>query len=153
MYSKLSGGIADKKGMKHNRRKTQRNLCAALVMISWTEDGGGTRTEIVALVDISATGACVHLEHPLPVEATVSLHHLQGKYEGRVRYCRPQKIGYSLGIAFEPGYRWTRLDFQPINLILGHAHVFLPSLRQYRHNVIRSRGPRPVRQPVAPLRS
>lgn len=86
-------------------------------MISWTEEGGVTRMEIAALEDISATGACLHLEHHIPAEATVSLHHPKGKYEGKVRYCRSQEMGYLLGIVFDPGYRWTRLDFQPSHLL------------------------------------
>jgi hypothetical protein len=102
--------------MKHHRRKTKRNLCAALVRIGWSEEDGSNRTEVGTLEDISATGACLHLENPIPSDITVSLHHPKGRYKGKVKYCRSQEIGYLLGIAFEPGHHWTRFDFYPSHL-------------------------------------
>lgn len=118
---KLLCGIADRKGMKHHRRKTKRNLCAALLLIRWSEDGGRLSTQICNLEDISATGACLHLEHFIPAETAVSLHHAKGEYKGKVKYCRSQEIGYLLGIAFDPGYRWNRFDFQPAHLVGSRA--------------------------------
>jgi len=103
--------------MKHNRRKAKRNLCAAIVSIHWTDDGGNKRTETATLEDISATGACLHLDYFIPREAKVSLYHPKGKYEGKIKYCAAQEPGYLLGIAFEPGNRWTRVDFQPPHLL------------------------------------
>src|SRR5262249_3254646 len=122
--SKLLIGIADKEGMRQHRRKIKRNLCAALLMVRWIEDGRNTRTELATLEDISATGACLHAEHSIPAETKVSLCHPNGKYRGKVKYCESQEIGYLLGIAFEPGHRWTRLDFQPSHLVeLPQVHL------------------------------
>ena len=103
--------------MSHHRRKKKRNMCAALLMISWTEGDGRSRSEMGTLEDISAKGACLHLEHSIPPETEVCLHYPKGKYQGKVKYCTLQKIGYVVGIAFDNGYRWSSLDFQPAHLI------------------------------------
>src|ERR1700746_3029972 len=111
--------------MKHHRRKTNGNLCAALRTVRWTEDGGNIRTELANLEDISPTGACLHMEQSIPAGAQVWLYHPKGKYKGKVKYCESQEIGYLLGIAFEARYRWTRLDFQPSHLVEVPRHDLL----------------------------
>ena len=86
-------------------------------MISWKEDDGRSRSETGTLEDISATGACLYLEHSIPAGTVVSLHYPKGKYQGKIKYCRFQEIGYSLGIAFDNRKRWSKLDFQPAHLL------------------------------------
>jgi len=86
-------------------------------MISWTEDQQGSRSEVGALEDISVTGACLHIEHSIPEGTSVSLHYPKGIYQGRVKYCKAQEIGYLLGVAFDRGHPWSRLDFQPAHLL------------------------------------
>jgi hypothetical protein len=92
-------------------------MCAELVAISWTEDSGHIRSDMATLEDISTTGACLQLEQPIPAGTIVALYYPKGKYEGKVKYCKSQQTGYSLGIAFEPGYCWSKLDFQPEHLL------------------------------------
>src|SRR5713226_2011609 len=99
------------------RREKKRNMCAELLTIRWSEDDGRSREEMVTLEDISATGACLHLEHSIQPETEVSLHYPRGKYQGKVKYCTSQEIGYVLGIAFDEGYRWSKADFQPSHLL------------------------------------
>ena len=115
----------DKKGMNHHRRKKQRNLCSDLLLVSWIEDDGRTRNEMAALEDISIAGACLHLDRFLPAGTTVSLYYPEGKYVAKVKYCQSQHIGFLAGLAFEPGYRWSPLDFQPSHLMIQRE---LPSL-------------------------
>jgi PilZ domain len=114
--SKLLDRIADMWEMNHHRRQKKRNMCAELVMIGWTEDGC-SRNETGTLEDISATGACLYLEHSIPAETEVSLHYPKGKYRGKVKHCTSQEIGYLLGIEFNNGNRWSKLDFQPAHLL------------------------------------
>ena len=82
-------------------------------MVNWTEADGRSRSEWGTLEDISATGACLHLEQSFAADASVTLLYPKGKYEGKVKYCISQQFGYLLGIEFDPGYRWSQLDFQP----------------------------------------
>ena len=75
------------------RREKNRNMCAELLTIRWSEDGR-VRDEMVTLEDISATGACLHMELSIPPETDVSLHYPGGEYQGKVKYCTSQEIGY-----------------------------------------------------------
>src|SRR5438105_2054878 len=99
------------------RRENKRNMCAELLAIRWTDEDGYGRTEMVSLEDISATGACLQLDHEIAPGTDVSLEHPKAKYEGKVKYCTYQEIGYVLGIAFNKGYRWSKTDFQPAHLL------------------------------------
>jgi hypothetical protein len=103
--------------MNHHRRKKKRNLCADLIAISWTEKSGRIRSDMGTLQDISAAGACLHLEQSIPAGTGVSLYYPKGKYDAKVKYCRSEQSGYLVGIEFDPGYRWSRRDFQPSHLI------------------------------------
>jgi len=123
---------ADTKEMNHHRRKKRRNLCAELLKVSWVEVDGRSRNEWGTLEDISVTGACLHLEHPIAEETDVTLHYPRGKYEGKIKYCISQQIGYSLGIAFDSGNCWSRLDFQPahaLELRLLQPNKLTPALQ------------------------
>jgi hypothetical protein len=86
-------------------------------MIGWTEADGRARRETATLEDIAPTGACLYLEESIPVGTKVSIYHEKGKYEGTIKYSTPQQIGYLLGIAFEPGHGWSRMDFRPSHLL------------------------------------
>jgi hypothetical protein len=99
------------------RRENNRSMCAELLTIRWTDHDGATRSEVAGLEDISTTGACLNLEHSILPETEVALHYPNGKYLGKVKYCTYHETGYVLGIAFDEGYRWSRLDFEPSHLL------------------------------------
>src|SRR6185436_13951307 len=99
------------------RREHNRNLCAELLTIRWTDPDGRSRSELASLEDISATGACLQLELAIPLDTEISLHYSTGKYEGKVKYCTYEEIGFVLGMAFDDGYRWSKTDFQPGHLL------------------------------------
>jgi len=107
---------ADTGGMKQ-RRENNRDMCAELLTVRWTDGDGRTRSEAATLEDISATGACLQLEHSILPETQVSLHYPKGKYQGKVKYCTYHDIGYLLGMAFDDGYRWSKTDFEPSHLL------------------------------------
>jgi len=72
--SKLLIGIAHKEWMRHHRRKTKRNLCAALLMVRWIEDGGNTRTELPPWKTFLPQGlACTRSIPYLPKQRWVSV--------------------------------------------------------------------------------
>jgi hypothetical protein len=92
-------------------------MCAQLLTLYWTDGKGQSQSELVGLEDIAATGACVRLEQPIPADTPVSLHYPSGKYEGKVKYCLIDEIGYFLGISFNDGCRWSKDDFQPAHIL------------------------------------
>ncbi len=98
------------------RRLEPRMLCADLVAVEWRESGGPTQQAVANLEDISASGACLQLDDPIPLNTQVRIAHSRGELVGRVRYCVYRDVGYFLGIRFEPGSRWSRKDFQPLHL-------------------------------------
>ncbi len=98
-------------------RNTERSLCADLIKIVWTDDSGNKRKELAVLEDISSDGACLQLEHTIPVDTQISLLYPQGKYCGRVRHCSFQHTGFFLGIEFEPGYKWSKSEYLPSHLL------------------------------------
>ena len=99
------------------RRENNRSLCAELLTIRWTDGDGSSRSEVVTLEDISATGACVQVEHVIPAETEVSLNYSGGQYLGKIKYCTYRDVAYFVGIAFDDGYRWSKEDFEPSHLL------------------------------------
>jgi hypothetical protein len=78
----------------------------------------GRRNQCAAgLEDISPTGACLQLEHPVPLLTTVRIRHAKGELTGTVKYCTSRERGYFLGVEFEQGCRWSPGTFHPLHLL------------------------------------
>ncbi len=102
--------------MKASRRY-DRNLCADLLKIRWTDSAGRDRKEIASLEDISSGGACLQIDEPIAANTRIAVIHPRGEYEGTVRYCTFQTTGYFIGIEFAAGSRWSSKDFDPAHLL------------------------------------
>jgi len=102
--------------MKENRHE-QRSLCADLLKIRWKDESGQIHKDRAILEDISPTGACLLMENPVPPETTLSILYPSGKYQGRVKHCQSHKTGYSIGLDFDPGFRWLKPIFEPSHLL------------------------------------
>ena len=100
-----------------NRRAEQRMLCADLVDVQWKDKDGRTRRAIANLEDISFSGACVQVEHPIPLQTLMRISYPKGELQGRVCYCVFREIGYFLGIEFEAGFRWSLTQYRPQHLL------------------------------------
>jgi hypothetical protein len=113
---------ADRKTVNQKtQRINERNLCAELIKIVWTDGSGGKQKELAALEDISPGGACLQVEHPIPVNTPISILYPEGRYHGRIRYCVFQHTGYFLGIQFDPGYQWSKRQYMPSHLLEIHS--------------------------------
>lgn len=99
------------------RRIDSRLLCAELVEVIWTDQGGRQRRRIANLEDISLCGACVQVESAMPCGTSVSMRYGDGQLTGTVRYCLYKGLGYFLGVEFDPGCRWSRKRFRPRHLL------------------------------------
>lgn len=100
-----------------DRRLETRMLCADLIDVHWRDPSGRTRTALANLEDISLSGACLQLDHPVPRETLLRMAHPKSELEGRVRYCVFRETGYFVGVQFEPGCRWSRRRFRPKHLL------------------------------------
>jgi hypothetical protein len=98
-------------------RSEARMLCADLVDVRWRDKTGRARKATALLEDISASGACVQLDGPIPQNTVVKIHHPKGELEGKVRYCVYRDIGYFVGLQFEPNSKWSRRRFQPQHML------------------------------------
>jgi len=111
-------GNADREAVSVKiERCDERNLCAELIKIVWTDESGHKQKELALLEDISPGGACLQVEHPIPVHTPISILYPDGRYHGRIRYCVFEHTGYFLGIKFDPGYQWSKYEYTPSHLL------------------------------------
>jgi hypothetical protein len=119
----------------------RRLLCAELIEVIWADKDGRPLRRVANLEDISACGACVHVESPIPCGTRVSLGYGDGHLDGKVRYCLYQGIGYFVGIEFDEGCRWSRKHFRPRHL-LDVQQLAKTSTRRSRFNAQSHEGRR-----------
>jgi hypothetical protein len=114
----LGREVADRVVMSGKlQRCDERNLCADLIKVVWTDESGAKHKELAALEDISPGGACIQLEHSITVDTPISILYPDGRYHGRIRYCVFLQTGYFAGIEFDPGYQWSKHQFMPSHLL------------------------------------
>ena len=113
----ISRGAASDETYMQERRIDPRLLCAELIEVVWTDQGGRQRRRVANLEDISPCGACVQVESAMSNGTPVSMRYGDGQLTGTVRYCLYQGIGYFLGVEFDPGCRWSRKHFRPRHLL------------------------------------
>ena len=99
-----------------DRRVELRMICADVVEVRWKTNGRNHRCA-AGLEDISPSGACLQLERPVPLLATVHIRHANGELTGTVKYCTMREPGYFLGVEFEQGFRWSPDTFHPRHLV------------------------------------
>ena len=98
-------------------RSEARMLCADLVDIRWKDKSGRGRKATAVLEDISASGACVQIDGPIPQNTVVRIRLPKGQLQGTVRYCIYRDIGYFIGLHFEGDSKWSRKQFQPQHML------------------------------------
>ncbi len=98
------------------RRIELRMLCADMVDVSWKE-GVRRRHTAALLEDISASGACLQLEAPVPPGAELRWRCEAGEFHGSVCYCEYREIGYFVGVRFDSDSRWSRRRYHPRHLL------------------------------------
>jgi hypothetical protein len=104
-------------------------LCADLVDVHWRDQNGRLRRGVANLEDISLSGACLQVERPVALGATVHINYPAGELTGRVKYCVFRDIGYFLGVEFETGSQWSQREFKPQHLLDPRKLVTRPSGR------------------------
>ena len=113
---KVRQGRTDKASMGE-RRIEVRMLCADLVEVHWRDRAGKTKKAQAVLEDISASGACLQLESPVPLNAVIHWHSPKKDFAGVVRYCAYREIGYFVGVQFDPASRWSTAKYRPQHLL------------------------------------
>jgi hypothetical protein len=92
-------------------------LCADLIRVCWKDPDGKRHRASALLEDISASGACLQTETPVPVGAQVHWRSAKDQFKGHVRYCEYREIGYFVGVELDADSRWSRKKFRPQHLL------------------------------------
>ena len=113
---KLRVERADKRVMEE-RRSEVRMLCADMVEVCW-EDNKGRQQRVTGLLeDISASGACLQFEAPVPLGVEIRWGSPKQEFTGRVQYCVFREIGYFVGVEFDSGSKWSKKTYKPQHLL------------------------------------
>lgn len=100
----------------NERREKSRFLCADLIRIEWSEEGGAWRTVEAVLEDISALGTCVQVEEPIAPGTPARIAMGDQEYSGDVTYCVYRDYGYFVGIRLAEDSQWSPGMFVPQHL-------------------------------------
>lgn len=99
-----------------NRRLEGRYLCADLVRLDWIAGEDNFRSEQAVLEDISAMGACVQLEEPVPAGSIMMLTVETTPFYGYSLYCTFRDEGYFVGLRFSNDTMWSSDIVRPRHL-------------------------------------
>jgi len=92
-------------------------LCADLVEISWKDQAGKAQRAQAILEDISASGACLQAESPIPLGVMVHWRSPKKAFSGLVRYCTYREIGYFIGVQLDVHSKWSKKLYRPQHLL------------------------------------
>lgn len=88
-----------------------------MLEVNWRDETGNDQQATALLEDISSSGACLHLEIPIPEETLIHWEFPKQKCSGLVRYCVYREIGYFIGVEFEAGFAWSKKTYKPQHLL------------------------------------
>jgi hypothetical protein len=103
--------------MQEERRTEVRMLCADMVEVCWKDLAGRKRQAVALLEDISASGACLQFESPVPLGVAIRWQSPKQQFTGRVQYCVYREIGYFVGVTFDFASRWSKKTYKPQHLL------------------------------------
>jgi len=92
-------------------------MCADMVEVRWRDRSGKERGAIAILEDISASGACLQLELPIPLGVEIQWDTARQQFQGYVRYCVYREIGYFVGVEFDASFKWSKKAFRPTHFL------------------------------------
>ena len=101
----------------HERRAGRRLLCADLITVEWDAQNAEGLRLLANLEDISAKGACLELDRPIPPGNMVKVICPDCQFRAKVRHCAFRTLGYYVGVHFAPGEEWSLEKFSPRHLL------------------------------------
>ena len=90
-----------------DRRYEFRKPCTDSVEVQWLDQKGRPRKDAGSLEDISITGLCLHLQHPISFGTRLRVVYNAREYKGKVRYCVLRSGEHVIGVKFDPGCEWS----------------------------------------------
>ena len=92
-------------------------MCADMVRLLFKNSTGRQSVCTGMLEDISPSGACLSMDKPMPLGATVEIAYRKGRLQGSVAYCFFREMGYWIGIEFDAKAKWSPREFRPHHLL------------------------------------
>jgi hypothetical protein len=108
---------------------SRRLLCAELVEVRWKDKAGRLRRLVANLEDISRSGVCLQSETAVPLDTAIIIRCEGLDYPGTVRYCLDRDESNFIGIAFDEGTQWSRLQYRPQHMLDPRELVLRASRR------------------------
>ena len=99
-----------------NARAQRRDLCSDIVRFAWMATGGEPVTVDAVLEDISAGGAGLHTEQPVPAGAQAMVTLGEAVFYGCVCHSTPCDYGYFSGVRFASDTAWSADSITPRHL-------------------------------------
>lgn len=99
------------------RRRNARLLCSDLVRLVWVDGPLQGRKEFAVLENVSLSGASVLAGVPAAEGVRMRIVAPHTGFVGTVRHCHHAGNGYLLGIAFDPGCKWSQTTYVPEHLL------------------------------------
>jgi hypothetical protein len=90
-----------------DRRYEFRKPCTDSVEVQWQDQKGRARKDLGNLEDISITGLCLHLAHPISFGTRLRIVYQSHEFRGKVRYCVLRSGEHVIGVKFDPGCEWS----------------------------------------------
>jgi hypothetical protein len=102
-----------------NQRREERDPISMPVPILCTDQEGRETVQHAQLVDISLSGARLSIPQKIPARSAVTFycHKFGIGGRGTVRFCRPGKKGYDVGLEFPNGTGWTKAVREKVDLL------------------------------------
>ena len=85
------------------------------VAVQWLDQKGQVRKVSGHLRDISLSGACLHIDQPIPWRTPLRITHVAHDVTGKVRYCTSRGATYLIGVRFDSGCEWRLPIRMPSN--------------------------------------
>jgi PilZ domain-containing protein len=93
-----------------DRRDEPRTDRADNLAVTWVDKTGPQRQEAL-LLNISRSGARLHVHQRIAVGTQVEIVFPKGALPGTVRHCSVSKPNHNLGVSFRPGVKWSYRDY------------------------------------------
>jgi hypothetical protein len=96
--------------LRKSKRKDERVPATGLLRMLWQDETGRERLSQGQLVDISASGLSVRVDHIIPARTYVSCNDPDLGISGRgsIRYCNFSRGKYRIGVEFGSGTGWYK---------------------------------------------
>ena len=86
-----------------DRRNEPRTECADSVTVAWVDKTGAAHREEALLLNLSRSGARLHVKQHISVGTGVEIVHAKGTFPGTVTYCRVSKPNHNVGVRLAAG--------------------------------------------------